>query len=387
MPKKEIRVALIGHKFMGRAHNHAYTDVPLFFDPPLVPVKKVLCARSAEAREFARRWGWEDYEPDWRKVVEREDVDLVDIAAPSTIHKEVAIAAARHGKHILCEKPLALTLEDAREMVKVVEEAGVKHMIGFNYRRVPALALAKEMIDRGELGDLFHFRAIFQQGWLVDPDFPLVWRLRRKDAGYGPHGDLGAHLVDLARWLVGEFAEVVCLQATFIKERPIAAVEDGLYAVAGEGRGKVDVDDALLWLFRFAGRETLGLLEVTRYGTGHRCQNRVEVNGSKGSLIFDMEKMNELEFYSAADPAHAQGFRRIQVGEAVHPYMAHWWPPGHIIGYGDTFVNQLYDFLVAIYEDREASPNFVDGLRSQEVLEAAERSAQEKRWVKVEDIR
>ena len=387
MPKGEIRVALIGHKFMGRAHTHGYTDVPIFFDPPLTPVKKVLCARSSEARDIARRWGWEHYEADWRKVVERDDVDLVDIGAPSTIHKEVAIAAAKNGKHIFCEKPLALTLEDAREMLEAVQEASVKHMIGFNLRRVPALALAKKMIDDGELGQIFHFRCCFQQSWLVDPGFPLVWRLRKADAGYGSHGDLGAHIVDIARWLVGEFAEVVCLQTTFVKERPLAAIEDGLYAEAGEGRGEVDVDDASLWLIRFAKGAAVGTLEVTRYGTGHRCQNRIEVNGSRGSVIFDMERMNELEFYSTSDPAHQQGFRRVQVSEACHPYMANWWPPGHIIGFGDTFVNQAYDFITAIAEDRDASPDFLDGLRAQEVLEAAQRSAETKRWVNVKEVR
>lgn len=383
MSKGQIRIGLIGHKFMGKAHTHGYTSLPIFFDPPLTPIKKVLCARSSEAREIAQRWGWEEYEPDWRRVVERDDVDLVDIAAPSTIHKEVAIAAARNGKHVFCEKPLALTLEDAREMLQAVSDAGVKHMIGFNYRRVPAIALAKSMIDAGELGELFHFRCCFQQGWLVDPNFPLVWRLRKKDAGYGTHGDLGAHIVDLARWLVGEFDEVVCLQTTFISERPLAAIEDGLFAVAGEGRGEVDVDDASLWLFRFAESQAVGTLEVTRYGTGHRCQNRIEVNGSKGSLIFDMERMNELQFYTAADAAHEQGFRLIQVGEDSHPYMANWWPAGHIIGYGDSFVNQAHDFITAIAEDRRPTPNFLDGLRCQEVLDAADRSARTRQWIKV----
>ena len=377
---KKIRVGLIGHKFMGRAHTHAYTDLPLFFDPGVDVVKTVICANEPGVEVAAKRWGWEKWTLDWKQVVSDPEVDLVDIAAPSAIHAEVAIAAAKAGKHIFCEKPLALNLADAEKMVEEARKAGVVTMIGFNYRRVPALALARQLILDGEIGEIFHFRGCYQQGWLVDPGFPLAWRLRKAAAGYGSHGDLGAHVVDLARFLVGEIEEVCCFQETFIRQRPKPEYEDGLIAKAGKEMGEVDVDDASAFLARFQKLKTMGYFEVTRYGNGHRNQNRIEINGSKGSVIFDMERMNELEVYLGSDPANLQGFRRVQVGEGVHPYMANWFPAGHIIGYGDTFVNQAFDLITAIKEGKSVSPDFLDGLKCQQVLEAADRSARTKRW-------
>jgi len=380
---KEIRVGLIGHKFMGRAHTHAYTDLPIFFDPGIEVVKKIVCSNEESVIDIAKRWHWEKYSLDWQEVVQDPEVDLVDIAAPSAIHAQIAIAAAKAGKHIFCEKPLALNLEDAKAMVNAVEKADVVNMIGFNYRRVPAIALAKKLINDGEIGEIYHFRGIYQQGWLVDPNFPLAWRLRKEKAGYGSLGDLGAHVIDLARYLVGEIDEVLCTERTFIKERPKPIVEDGLVAIAGKERGKVDVDDAAAFLAHFKNMETIGYLEMTRYGTGHRNQNRIEINGSKGAIIFDMEKMNELEFYRGSDPSHIQGYRRIQVGEGVHPYMANWFPAGHIIGYGDTFVNQAYDLITAIKEGKKITPDFNDGLICQQILEAADKSVRTKKWEKV----
>lgn len=380
---KEIRVGLIGHKFMGRAHTHAYTDLPIFFDPGIEVVKKIICSNEESVIDIAKRWHWEKYSLDWREVVQNPEVDLVDIAAPSAIHAQIAIAAAKAGKHIFCEKPLALNLEDAKAMVNAVEKADVVNMIGFNYRRVPAIALAKKLINDGEIGEIYHFRGIYQQGWLVDPNFPLAWRLRKEKAGYGSLGDLGAHVIDLARYLVGEIDEVLCTERTFIKERPKPIVEDGLVAIAGKERGKVDVDDAAAFLAHFKNMETIGYLEMTRYGTGHRNQNRIEINGSKGAIIFDMEKMNELEFYRGSDPSHIQGYRRIQVGEGVHPYMVNWFPAGHIIGYGDTFVNQAYDLITAIKEGKKITPDFNDGLICQQILEAADKSVRTKKWEKV----
>jgi len=377
---KEIRVGLIGHKFMGRAHTHAYIDLPIFFDPGVEVVKKIICSNEESVIDIAKRWHWEKYSLDWREVVQNPDVDLVDIAAPSAIHAQIAIAAAKAGKHVFCEKPLALNLEDAKAMVNAVEKAEVVNMIGFNYRRVPAIALAKRLINDGEIGEIYHFRGIYQQGWLVDPNFPLAWRLRKEKAGYGSLGDLGAHVIDLARYLVGEIEEVLCTERTFIKERPKPIVEDGLVAIAGKERGKVDVDDAAAFLAHFKNMETIGYLEMTRYGTGHRNQNRIEINGSKGAIIFDMEKMNELEFYRVDDPSHIQGYRRIQVGEGVHPYMANWFPAGHLIGYGDTFVNQAYDLISAIKEDKKVKPDFKDGLICQQVLEAADKSSKSRKW-------
>ena len=380
---KEIRVGLIGHKFMGRAHTHAYTDLPIFFDPGIEVVKKIICSNEESVIDIAKRWHWEKYSLDWREVVQNPEVDLVDIAAPSAIHAQIAIAAAKAGKHIFCEKPLALNLEDAKAMVNAVEKADVVNMIGFNYRRVPAIALTKKLINDGEIGEIYHFRGIYQQGWLVDPNFPLAWRLRKEKAGYGSLGDLGAHVIDLARYLVGEIEEVLCTERTFIKERPKPIVEDGLVAIAGKERGRVDVDDAAAFLAHFKNMETIGYLEMTRYGTGHRNQNRIEINGSKGAIIFDMEKMNELEFYRVDDSSHIQGYRRIQVGEGDHPYMSHWFPAGHIIGYGDTFVNQAYDLITAIKEGKKITPDFNDGLICQQILEAADKSVRTKKWEKV----
>jgi len=380
---KEIRVGLIGHKFMGRAHTHAYTDLPIFFDTDIEIVKKVICSNEESVIDIAKRWNWQKHSLDWREVVQDPEVDLVDIAAPSAIHAQIAIAAAEAGKHIFCEKPLALNLKDAKAMVNAVEKAGVVNMIGFNYRRVPAIALAKKLIADGEIGEIYHFRGIYQQGWLVDPNFPLTWRLRKEKAGYGSLGDLGVHVIDLARYLVGEIEEVLCTERTFIKERPKPIVEDGLVAIAGKEQGKVDVDDAAAFLAHFKNMETIGYLEMTRYGTGHRNQNRIEINGSKGAIIFDMEKMNELEFYRVDDPSHIQGYRRIQVGEGVHPYMANWFPAGHLIGYGDTFVNQAYDLITAIKESKKITPDFNDGLICQQILEAADKSVRTKKWEKV----
>ena len=380
---KQIRIGLIGHKFMGRAHTHAYTDLPIFFDPGVEVVKKIICSNEESVIEIAKRWHWEKYSLDWHEVVNSPEVDLVDIAAPSVVHAQIAIAAAQTGKHVFCEKPLALNLEDAKAMVNAVEKAGVVNMIGFNYRRVPAIALAKKLINDGEIGEIYHFRGIYQQSWLIDPNFPLAWRLRKSRAGYGSLGDLGAHVVDLARYLVGEIDEVLCTQETFITERPIPSFEDGLVAIPGKERGKVNVDDAASFLARFKGKKTIGYLEMTRYGTGHRNQNRIEINGSKGAIIFDMEKMNELEFYRVNDPSHIQGYRRIQVGERDHPYMANWFPAGHIIGYGDTFVNQAYDLVTAIKEGKKITPDFNDGLICQQILEAADMSVRTKKWEKV----
>lgn len=380
-----LNVALIGHRFMGKAHTHAFTDVSVFFEPKLRPVKKVLCARSADVRDTAARWGWEQAESDWRKVVTRPDIDLVDVTAPSIIHKDIVLEAVAHGKHVLCEKPLAMTLDDAREMLTAVEQAGVVNMIGFNYRAVPALAYARQLVQDGEIGRIHHFRAIYSQDWLVDPEFPLAWRLRKKDAGAGAAWDLGAHIVDQARFLVGDLKEVVGFQSTFISERPVAAFEEGLMAIAGEERGEVDVDDATAFLARFQNG-AMGLFEATRFGTGHRNQNRIEVYGSEGSLMFDMHRMNELQFYSRADATGTQGFRTIQVGEGVHPYMSGWWPAGHIIGFGDTFVHEALEIVDAIAEGRPASPSFQDGVACQQILAAVDLSIAERRWVSIEEL-
>ena len=382
---RTLRIGQVGHRWIGRAHTHAYTDLPIFFDVEATIEKSILCARSDDVGSVAERWGWRRSTHDWHEVVSDPDVDVVIVAAPSALHKDVSIEAARNGKHVFCEKPLALTLDDAREMTAAVRDAGVVNMIGFNYRRVPALALARRMIRDGLLGEIRHFRGVYQQDWLVDPAAPLVWRLQKKDAGYGSHGDLGAHVIDTARFLVGDIARIVCTQETFVSERPVATEMDGFSAKTSGELGTVDVDDASAMMFRFRDSKALGYIEATRYGAGHRNQNRIEVNGSKGSIVFDMEQMNDLHYYSTDDPETLQGYRRIQVGEASHPYTANWWPAGHIIGFGDTFVNQAYDFVNAVIADRRIEPDFEDGLACQLVLDAAGRSAQSGAWVDVED--
>lgn len=383
---KTLKVGLIGHKFMGRAHTHAYTDVPIFFSPDFKIVKKTICSNEAEIQQIYKQWGFDDYALDWQKVIEDDEIDVVDIAAPSVLHADIAIAAAKAGKHVFCEKPLALTLKEAKNMLDAVKQADVVNMIGFNYRRVPALALAKQLIDEGRIGEVYHFRGIYEQSWLVDPGFPLAWRLIKSQAGYGTHGDMGAHVIDLARFLVGDIASVYCRQKTFIKERPIPLKSDGLAATAGTEMGQVDVDDASAMMIAFHDTDAMGYIEVTRYGTGHRNKNRIEVNGSKGAIIFDMEKMNELQFYAEDDEAHIRGFRRIQVGEAIHPYMKNWWSAGHIIGYGDTFVNQTYDFLHAVAKGEKVKPDFEDGYDCQLVLEAAQISSENNKWVNINTV-
>jgi predicted dehydrogenase len=371
----EVNVALIGYAFMGRAHSNAYRQVGRFFSPRLTPRMKVLCGRDARAvKKAARTLGWEETATDWRAVVERDDIDLVDVSTPGDSHAEIAIAAARAGKAVLCEKPLANTLADARRMLAAVKKAGVTHMVCHNYRRIPAVQLARQLVASGRLGKIRHYRATYLQDWIVDPKFPLVWRLQKPRAGSGALGDLASHAIDLGRFLVGEIAEVSGALQTFIKRRPLP----------GNARksGTVTVDDAAIALVRFAGG-ALGSIEASRMAPGRRNFNRFEINGSEGSLAFDLERMNELEVFFRDDAQAEQGFRRILVTEGVHPYVGAWWPPGHIIGYEHTFVHTVYDLLQAMDGKKGVRPNFEDGVRNQAVLEAIERSAASRRWVKV----
>lgn len=384
--KSYINVGMIGHKFMGRLHNHAYTNVEAAFDIKSRPVKKVLCGIGDDVPQTAKRWGWEEWTSDWEEVVARDDIDLIDIVAPSKIHKDIAIAAAKAGKHVFCEKPLAMNLQDAKEMVRAVQRAGVVNTIGFNYRKAPAIAFTKKLISDGRIGRIFHFRGLYSQDWLVDPKFPLAWRLRKSEAGAGSSWDLGAHVVDLARFLVGEVDEVVGSQATFIQERPIVKIEDGLTAIAGEETGEVDVDDATSFLAKFTNG-AMGLFEMTRYGTGHKNENRIEIYGSSGAIIWPgFEQQNQLLFYDRNDPDGEQGFRKIQIGEGTHPYSSGWWPVGHNIGFGETFVHEVYEMLTAIDQQRAASPSFLDGYRCQVILAAVDQSIADRRWVKVSSV-
>ena len=388
---KEIKVALIGYKFMGKAHSFAYKNVDLFFDLPCKIVMKVICGRTEKAVSQAReKFGWQEYETDWRKVVERKDIDLIDITTPPNAHKDIAIEAAKNGKIVFCEKPLASTLKDAYEMLETVEKYKVKHAICFNYRKLPATSLAKKLIEEGKIGKIYHMRAVYLQDWIVDPDFPLVWRLQKSIAGSGAHGDLNAHLIDMARYLVGEFDEVIGMSETFIKERPILKEKEELETGLGEfkekaeEKGKVDVDDATIFLARFKNG-AIGSFEATRFAPGRKNGQRFEINGSKGSIVFNLERLNELEYYSRDDEKEGTaGFRTIIATDPSHPYAKNWWPAGHIIGYGEAFVNMVADIINAISKGENPSPNFYDGVKCQEVLEAVEKSIKEKRWVKIE---
>ncbi|HLV01169.1 MAG TPA: Gfo/Idh/MocA family oxidoreductase [Acidobacteriota bacterium] len=372
---RRVNIAMIGYAFMGKAHSNGYRQVNAFFDTAVRPHMKVICGRNEEnTRRAAEKYGWEEYAADWRQVVERKDIDVVDICTPGDSHRDIAVAAAAAGKIVFCEKPLANTLAEAEEMYKAVKKAGVLHMICHNYRKVPAVLLARQMIAEGKLGKIHHFRGAYLQDWIVDPDFPLVWRLDKKKAGSGALGDIGSHNIDLARFLVGEITEVSGLLETFVKERPLPD--------RPKKKGKVTVDDAALALLRFEGG-AVGTVEGTRFATGRKNANRFEINGSKGSLVFDLERLNELQFYSKEDPEGHQGFRTILVTEPSHPYLYAWWPPGHMIGYEHTFTHAIHDLMEAIDRDELPSPNFEDGLKNQRVLDAVERSSRDKKWLKI----
>jgi predicted dehydrogenase len=381
---RAVRVGLIGYKFMGKAHSHAYRDVGMFFDVPN-PVMQVICGRDeAGVRAAAAKFGWNSHQTDWRAVVGSSDVDLVDISTPNNMHAEIAIAAARAGKHILCEKPLAMSLTEAREMYQAVRQAGVTAMICHNYRFAPAVQYARQLVSQGVLGQIYHWRAQYLQDWIMDPEFPAVWRLRKEVTGSGTHGDIQAHIIDLARFIVGEIDEVVGMLHTFITERPADRSGEGAWGAKGGGeRVKVDVDDASAFLCRFRNG-ALGVFEATRFAAGRRNRNTFEINGSKGSLVWDLENMNNLWLYLADDPAGQQGFRLISCTESVHPYAGHWWPPAHIIGYEHTFVHLVYECLRGIEGVTSPIPNFEDGVRNQAVLEAVERSHASRTWVKVD---
>jgi len=380
MPGKKLNVALIGTKFMGKAHSHAWSSAAKFFDLPAEPVLKVAVGRDeASLRSFADRWGWEEIATDWQQVISRDDIDIVDIATPTALHCEMALAAARAGKQIFCEKPLALNMTQAHGMADAVREAGVTAYVNHNYRRVPAVMLAKHLIDTGRLGRIFHWRGAYLQSWIIDPEFPLTWHLQAEHAGAGPLWDLGSHSVDLARFLVGEIDSVQALTTTFIAERPLPGAEAGTFKAGGgtsaaAPRGKVTVEDAAIMAVTFENG-ALGSFESTRFATGRKNSNLFEIYGDKGAVAFNLERMNELEFFDATLPAGEQGFRTILVTEAEHPYIAAWWPPGHVIGYEHTFTHAVADFIQAVIGNRPIHPNFEDGMRAIAVLEAAKQSA------------
>jgi predicted dehydrogenase len=372
LKSNEVGVGLVGYRFMGRAHSNAYRQVGRFFDLELSPRMRAICGRDeAGARDAAASLGWEGYETDYRRLLERDDIELVDVATPGNTHHEIAIAALEAGKHVLCEKPLANTLQEAREMLDAARRAGTINMVCFNYRRAPAVQLAKRLIKEGRLGDIRHWRAAYLQDFILNPDLPLIWRFRKEVAGSGALGDLGAHIVDLAHFLVGPIATVVGTTETFIRERPLEE--------PGAGRGEVTVDDAAAFLVRFESG-AIGTFEATRLAPGRKNHNSFEVNGSNGSLVFDLERMNELQVYFADEPAETSGFRTVMVTNPDHPYAGAWWPPGHIIGYEHTFVHTIKDLLDGIAAGKSPPPTFEDGYRCQAVLDAVERSLESGTW-------
>ncbi len=388
MCAQKINVGLVGYQFMGKAHSVGYRDVAFAFpDVQLIPVMKEICGRDIQkVEEAAAQYGWERTSKGYDHVVSADDIDLVDISTGNDTHKEIALAAAKNKKHIFCEKPMALNVAECKEMIKAAESANIIHMINFNYRTVPAVTFAKKMIDDGLLGKIYHFRAVYLQDWIADPEFPLVWRLQKEKAGSGAHGDINAHIIDLARMLCGEFDSVTGLMTTFVKERPLLAAHGGgLSAEGSVEKGEVTVDDAALFLAKFKNG-AVGTFEATRFAQGNRNGNRFEINGSKGSIRFNLERLNELEYYNAEDPEGLQGWRTILITDGVHPYLNGWWPAGHIIGWQHTFVHQVYNLMNGIAANKLPTPNFYDGLKAQAVLEAVEISAENGQWVNIDVI-
>ncbi|WP_141203013.1 Gfo/Idh/MocA family protein [Streptomyces griseorubiginosus] len=375
-----LGVGMVGYAFMGAAHSQGWRTAGHAFDLPLRPVLAAIAGRDARrVRAAADQHGWAATETDWRALIARDDVQLVDICTPGDSHAEIAIAALEAGKHVLCEKPLANSVAEAEAMVAAAEAAcsrGQLAMVGFNYRRVPALTFARRLIADGRLGTLRHVRVSYLQDWLVDPDFPLTWRLQREHAGSGALGDLGAHIVDLAQFLAGEVLVGVSAQMeTFVKERPrLDGASSGLTASGGAVRGPVTVDDAAVFTGRLASG-ALATFEATRMATGRKNALRLEINGESGSLAFDLERLNELSFHDHREPAATAGFRRVLVTEPDHPYLDAWWPPGHGLGYEHTFVHQARDLVHAIASGSGPRPSFADGLQVQRVLAAVEESA------------
>ncbi|MBD8080158.1 Gfo/Idh/MocA family protein [Cellulosimicrobium arenosum] len=375
-----LGIGMVGYSFMGAAHSQAWRNAPRFFDLPLAPQMRVLAGRNREAATAAaERLGWDEVETSWQQLVDRDDVDLVDVCTPGDTHAEIAIAALEAGKHVLCEKPLANTVEEAEKMVAAAEAVAGKGqvaMVGFTYRRVPAIQLARRLVVDGRIGTVRHVRAQYLQDWLADENTPLSWRLDKTKAGSGALGDIGAHVVDLAQFITGEqITSVAGHLQTFVAERPVATEFAGLSGRGGTERGPVTVDDAAVFLARMSGGG-IGVFEATRFASGRKNAIRIEINGSKGSLAFDFEDMNVLHFLDTEDGAELGGFRRIVVTEPEHAYVAHWWPAGHGLGYEHAFTHQAVDLIEAIAAGERPAPTFADGLAVQRVLAAVERSAE-----------
>lgn len=385
---QRLGVGMVGYSFMGETHSLAWRDVNRFFDLPAQVDMVAIAGRNPDSVQAAAdKLGWRESVTDWRELIARDDIDVIDICTPGDTHAEIAIAALEAGKHVICEKPLANTRAEAEAMVAAADTAhakGAKAMVGFNYRRVPAMSFARQMIADGRLGEIRHVRARYLQDWITDPDFPLVWRLQKDLAGSGALGDIGAHIIDLSQFLLDEnLNEVSALLETFIKERPLADGSAGLSASGAVETGEVTVDDAALFIGRFNGG-AIGTFEATRFASGRKNAIQLEINGSKGSIAFDFESFNELWFHDDTQPAAEAGFRRILVTEEEHPYVAAWWPPGHVIGYEHTFTHEMRDFVEAVVNGDDPRPSFKEGLQVQRVLDAVEESANARSWQQID---
>ncbi len=389
--KKKINIAVMGTGFMGKVHSHMWRTVSKIFETDYEPVLKVIFGTvENETKAFCEKWGFEEWSMDWQKVIERDDIDIVDIVAPTMVHKDMAVYAAQHGKNVFCEKPCCLNYKDALEMADACEKAGVLQYLNHNYRRVPAVSYAKQLIEEGKIGEIYHYRGAYLQDWIMDPNFPLTWHLKKEFAGAGPLFDLGSHNVDLARFLVGEIESVYANMRTFIKKRPLPGAGAATFT-AGTGAssemGDVTIDDASFMVLDFEGKETLGTCDTSRFAGGRKNMNTFEIYGSKGSLIWNLERMNELQYLDLTDSAGIKGFRTIITTNGAHPYEANWWPDGHIVGYETTFVNAAYDYLTCLKNGAMPQPNFRDGAKIMRVMEAAIKSDEEGRKVKVSEIK
>ena len=368
----EIGVGMLGYAFMGKAHSQAYIDLPIFFWPPPARPKLVaICGRNEKlVSEASKRYGYKRYYTDWRSLIKDDEVELFDNGASNNMHAEPCIAAAESGKHIFCEKPLALNSKEAKRMLNAVEKAKVKHMVGFNYRFVPAVRLAKKLIEEGHLGRIYHYRARYLQEWIMDPNFPLIWKLQKEAAGSGPIGDLGSHIIDLGRFLIGEVKSISSITTTFIRERPLADQPNK--------KGKVTVEDAFEATVEFQNG-AVGTLEATRFAAGRKNFNNFEINGEKASIEFNLERLNELRVYNLDEPDETRGWHDILVTESYHPFIEHYWPHGHIIGWEHTFINEVFHLLDAIANDRKVGPyaaTFEDGYKCNFIMDAIMESAE-----------
>ena len=378
MAKKTLNIGLVGYGFMGRAHSNAFRQAERFFDLPVTPVLKAICARNNDrAQAFAAKWGYEHIENDWRALVDRKDIDLIDIATPNDTHHDIAIAAARAGKMVMCEKPLGRNAGESEAMVAAVEQTGVPNMVWYNYRRIPAVTLLRQLIEEGKLGRIFHYRAKFLQDWTISQDLPQggegLWRLDVNVAGSGVTGDLLAHCIDTALWLNGPISEVSAMTETFIKERK--------HNLTGKVE-PVGIDDASAFLARFENG-SLSTFEATRYARGHKALYTLEINGEHASASWDLHDLHRLQWFDHKDEGRTRGWRSVHITDGDHPYMKHWWVPGLQIGYEHSFTHQFADFLQAVSECKSAAPTFRDGLQTDYVTDAVLRSAKNGRWEQV----